>query len=378
MNFEALKSYMDSLDTAVVPGIDLIVYREHSQIFRHFAGYKDRENGVKLSGNEKYWIFSATKVFTATAAMQCVERGVFALDDPVGKYLPPYMLMSVNDHGHIRSFKQPMTIRQLLTMTAGFNYDLHAPSIEKCKMYSLGKADTLTMLNALAEEPLDFFPGTHFQYSLCHDVLAGVIEAATGLTYSEYLKRNIFEPLGIKNTGFRGENLSEFAVQYVFDGASGKSVVKPEGNICEYRLTENYESGGAGLYSTVNDYILLMDALSCGGVGASGRRILTEDSIRLMSTPQLSDEIRYNDFKVMNHFGPSYTYALGVRVNAGKGSSSPIGEFGWDGAACAYCLSDPVNHLSLYLGMNVRSFGYGYDVIHHNIKDLTYAGFYDR
>ncbi len=375
MDFARLTEYMDGLDTGLVPGMDLCVWREHEAIYRHFCGYKDRENGVKLDGTEQYWIFSATKVFTVTAAMQCVERGLFGLDDAVGRFLPAFKLMSVNDGGHIRALTEPMTIRHLFTMTAGFNYDINSPSIKKAYLYSRGKADTLTMINALAEEPLEFYPGTRYQYSFCHDVLAAVVEAASGLKFSEYLKRNIFEPLGIKHTGFSGEDLSRFAMQYTYDDRLKKSVPRPEGNDNWYRLSENYESGGAGLYSTVDDYILLADALACGGVGKSGARILKADTIKLMTTPQLSPEIRKRDF--VNHFGPTYTYALGVRVNCEEGSSSPIGEFGWDGAACAYTLMDPVNRLSLYLGMHVRGFGYGYDVIHHRIKDLVYAGFYD-
>ena len=372
MNFDALKTYMDSLDTDVVPGMDLAVRQEHGPVFRHYTGYRDREKGLKMDGTEQYWIFSATKVFTVTAGMQCIERGLFGLDDPVGRYLPAYNLMSVNDGGHIRSFRQSMTIRHLFTMTAGFNYDINSPSIQKAKLYSRNKADTRTMIDALAEEPLDFVPGTRYQYSLCHDVLAAVIEEASGMKFSQYLKKNLFEPLGIARTGFSGEDLSCFAQQYTYDDKLKKSVVRPEGNDNWYRLTENYESGGAGLYSTVDDYMLLADALACGGIGKSGARILKPESIRLMTTPQLSDEIRKRAF--INHFGPTYTYGLGVRVNAYEGSSSPIGEFGWDGAACAYALMDPVNHLSAYLGMHVRSFGYGYDVIHHRIKDLIYEG----
>ena len=374
MDFTLLDGYLDSLSTDLVPGTDLIIYREHELIHRKLTGYRDREKGVRLDGSERYWIFSATKLFTVTAGMQCVEKGLFSLDDPVGNYIPAYKLVTVNDNGHIRLPRNPLTIRHLFTMTGGFNYDLDCPSLVKAKMYSRNKADTRTMIEALAEEPLDFFPGTRYQYSLCHDVLAEVIEVVSGMKFSDYLRRNIFEPLGIQHTGFAGEDLNLFAQQYVYDDRLKQSVVKPEGNVCNYRLTENYESGGAGLYSTVEDYILLADALSCGGVGKTGARILKDESIKLMTTPQLSDEIRKRDFN--SHFGPSYTYALGVRVNCEEGSSSPVGEFGWDGAACAYVLCDPVNRMSMYLGMHVRGFGYGYDVIHHRIKDLFYASFY--
>ena len=267
MNFTALSDYLSSVSTELVPGMDLCVYRDHEEIFRKFTGFRDREKGIPMDGKEKYWIFSATKVFTVTAGMQCIEKGLFQLDEPVSKYIPAYKLVTVNDNGHIRLPRKPLTIRHLFTMTGGFNYNIDNPSFMKARMYSRNQADTLTMINALAEEPLDFFPGTRYQYSFCHDVLAAVIEVASGMKFSDYLRRNIFEPLGVKNTGFFGEDLSEFAQQYTYDDKLKKSVVRSEGNDNWYRLTENYESGGAGLYSTVDDYILLADALACGGTG---------------------------------------------------------------------------------------------------------------
>ena len=368
MNFDKLTAFLDEQNIDMVPGMDCIVYRDHQQVYRHLTGFRDRENGIAMNGDEQYWLFSATKVFTATAGMQLIEKGIIRPEDPVSMYLPAFATMSVNDEGHIRAPRTEMTIRHLFTMTGGFDYDIERPSIKKCALYTGGKADTLTMINALAEEPLCFDPGTHFRYSLCLDVLGAVIEVASGMKLGEYMKKNIFEPLGITHTGFSGEDLSKFAVQYIYDDAKKKSV--PMENTCCYRLSDNFESGGAGLYSTVEDYILLADALACGGVAKNGNRILKSETVDEMRRDQLTPELR-SEF--MNHTGPSYSYAMGVRtcVEPEKGTS-PKGEFGWDGAACAYTLMDPSNKLSLYLGMHVRSFGYGYFTIHHGVKDRLY------
>ena len=306
MNLTKLTDYLDSLPQELVPGIDVEIRQDHETVFRHWTGWRDRENRVPMNGRELYWIFSATKVFTVTAGMQLIERGIIRPEDPVGMYLPAFSTLSVNESGHIRACTVPLTVRHLFTMTGGFNYDLECPSLKKAALYSGGKADTLTMINALAEEPLDFEPGAHYRYSLCHDVLAAVIESASGLRFSDYLRVNIFEPLGVKRTGFRGEDVSEFAAQYIYDEKTGRSVLHPDGNRCVYRLTDNYESGGAGLYSCVDDYILLADALACGGLGASGRRILKEDSIRLMTAPALTPAQREEFY---NHMGRVYSYA---------------------------------------------------------------------
>lgn len=108
MNFACLSDYLSSVSTDLVPGMDLIVYRRHEPVFRSFVGFRDRENGIAMDGKEKYWIFSATKVFTVTAGMQCMERGLFQLDDPVSRFLPAYKLVTVNDNGHIRLPTQPL------------------------------------------------------------------------------------------------------------------------------------------------------------------------------------------------------------------------------------------------------------------------------
>ena len=370
MDFSLLTEYLDSQSTAVIPGMDLVVYKDHAPVYRHLFGFKDREAGVKMTGKEKYWLYSATKVFTVTAGMQLIEKGIMSPDDPVSKFLPAFATLSVNDEGHIRAPKNPLLVKHLFTMTGGFDYNLERASLKKAIMYSGGKADTLTMINALAEEPLCFDPGTHFQYSLCHDVLAAVIEKASGMKFSEYLTRNIFEPLGIKNTGFKGEDISEFAQQYNWDEKTNVTSILEGGNKNCYRLTENYESGGAGLYSTVEDYILFADALACGGVGANGKRILKSESIDYMRTDRLTPEQRK---EFINHTGPSYSYGMGVRtVVQPELGCSPKGEFGWDGAACSYVLCDPENRLSVFLGMHIRSFGYGYFTVHHRVKDLVY------
>ena len=144
----------------------------------------------------------------------------------------------------------------------------------------------------------------------------------------------------------------------------------PEKN--PYQLTENYESGGAGLYSTVDDSILLTDALACGGTGKSGAHILKPATIDLMRKNQKEGQC-LKDFQALKRFG--YGYGLGVRTMMDPTySKGPAGEFGWDGAACAYTLSDPKNRLSGLLGTHVCNFSYGYATVLPTFRDLIYEG----
>ena len=126
-----------------------------------------------LTKSNTYWLYSASKVITCTALMQLVDKGSIGLDDPVSKYLPEYKEMMVKDGSSVRKAENAMTIRHLLTMQSGLNYDLMAPSIRKLLKEKDNKATTREIIGALANEPLDFEPGTRYQYSLSHDVLGG-------------------------------------------------------------------------------------------------------------------------------------------------------------------------------------------------------------
>ena len=373
MDFSKLTEYVDSLASAGVPGCDLAVYRDHEPIYRHMAGFRDADNAVPMRGDETYCLFSCTKVFTTCAAMQLIEAGKLGLDDPVSAYLPAYADLKVRDGDGLRPARRTMTVRHLMSMQSGLNYEMETPPILEALRKSDGKADTRRLVDAKALDPLEFDPGEDFLYSLSHDVLAAVIEVVTGQRFSDYLKAHIFDPLELKTVTFRPDaaKLERLCAQYSFDDDQKKLVLQPVG-ANNYRLSPNYESGGAGLFCDVEDYITFADALACGGVGKTGARILSREMIELWSANQLGPKGRAS-FDEWNRRG--YSYALGVRtrVDTSKGGRGQIGEFGWDGAAGAWTMIDPINHLSAFYAMHVRNFGYSYDVIHPTLRDLIYG-----
>ena len=372
MDFSRLTAYLETLSSVGVPGCDLAVYRDHEPLFRHQAGHRDAAHTEPVRGDETYNLYSATKVFTTCAAMQLIERGVISLDDPVSAYLPAYASLTVREGDAVRPARRAMTIRHLMSMQGGLDYELESPAILEALEAFGDEATTRQLVDAKAREPLSFEPGTNFLYSLCHDVLAAVIEVASGLRFSDYLSENIFAPLGLETVTFRPTPAIEarMAQQYQFDDTA-KRPVPMEKTSNNYRLAPNYESGGAGLISDVKDYIAFADALACGGVGANGARILSPEMIQLWSANQLGPASRAS-FDAWNRLG--YSYALGVRtrVDTAIGGRGQIGEFGWDGAAGAWTMIDPVNRLSAFYAMHVRNFGYCYDVIHPRIRDLIY------
>ena len=372
MKQSILTDYLDSLEKCGIPGCDCVIYQDHRRVFRHTAGYADAGKTRPITPDTTYWLFSATKLSTCTAVMQLVEKGLIGLDDPVSKYLPEYGRLKVKKDSHVEPARNTMTIRHLLSMQSGLNYDLNAPSIRQAVKDTQNQATTRQIIRALAEEPLDFEPGTHFQYSLSHDVLGAVIEVVSGQRFGRYLDEHLFRPLGMRRTGFERtpERMASLSDQFEFQPESMTSAPMTRDNV--YILSEPYESGGAGLISTPDDYVLLLDALCNGGVGAGGSRILGMEAIDQMRADQLSGASR-QDFALFKRDG--YSYALGVRTLVEREQShvrSPLGEFGWDGAAGAYALLDVKNRLAIFYAQHVRNCSYAYDVIHPAIRDLTY------
>ncbi len=374
MNFSELTAYVDSIPALGVPGCDMAVYQDHKQIYRHSAGFRDAAKTQPVKADDTYWLFSCSKLFTTCAAMQLIEQGRMNLDDPVSDYLPAYKNLTVKDGDTVRPAKRAMTIRHLMSMQSGLNYNLEAPHVVAIIKETKRQATTRQIADALAKEPLEFDPGENFLYSLSHDVLAAVIEAVSGKKFSEYLKENIYAPLGLNTMSFTltPELKARQAVQVMHHEDDTFTPMDPDDNW--FHFTPNYESGGAGLIGDVHDLITFLDAIACGGSSVDGKQILSPEMIQLWSANQLGPKSRQS-FDAWKRLG--YSYGLGVRTRVTMeplGGRGQMGEFGWDGAACSYAMIDPVNHLSAFFAMHVRSFVYAYDVIHPKLRDLVYQG----
>ena len=224
----------------------------------------------------------------------------------------------------------------------------------------------------MAQTILGFEPGTRFRYSLCHDVLGALIEIWSGMSLGEYMHKYIFAPLGMTDTFFGiPKDLKRLAQLYRFDEDRQVVLAKLE---IPYQLTEAYESGGAGLTSTTADYAVFLDALACDGMSKTGYRILQPSSVALMSQNHLKGQA-LEDFHAL-HKG--YGYGFGVRTHmdsAESGSLSPIGEFGWDGAAGAFSLVDRENKLSVSYFQHVHETGYAFQ---RRLRNALYQDLQER
>lgn len=349
--FENLKNLLDSFLEKGLPGFDFILYHKGECVFRHKNGYSSIEEKTPMKGDELYNIYSCSKPITATAVLMLCERGKLSLDDKLSDYIPEFGQMYVKDAKveasstdgrwdgdgnsdapakNLRPAKNPIIIRDMLSMKAGFSYEYDAPSIKECFEETQGKCPTLTAMKYFAKEPLLYEPGEGHAYSLAHDILSAVVEVVTGQKFGEFVKENIFDPCGMTRTTFLlpDERLNEVCEQYVFDKEANVPVNCGKA-IQHFKFGTEHESGGAGCVSTVEDYIKFLDALRAG-------KLISEKTLDLMTTPCTTEE---------QYMSPLYGYGLGVRCPK---AGSTATDFGWGGHAGAYLAADRENEYSFF------------------------------
>lgn len=337
--FLSTKKFLDSFLDMGVPGFDLAVYKDGKCILRYMNGYSDLENKVKINGKERYNIYSCSKMITCVAALQLWEKGMFSLDDELSLYMPEFKEMTVRTDNGIKKSKNPILIKHLFEMTAGFSYDTQSSEIKRCQEETDGRCPTREMMKYLAKEPLLFEPGERWHYSLCHDVLAALVEVLSGEKFEDYVKKNIFDVLGMDDSTFMlpDSKLDTIAEQYAFKDGKAENIGK---NIFTYKVGSEYASGGAGAISTVDDYMKFLEALRTNA-------LLKPETLKLMKTPRLNEKQISNYTKKTTH-----NYGLGVRCYDGIGNNI---DFGWGGAAGAYFAIDCENNISMYLASHLLS-----------------------
>ncbi len=383
MNFSPLIDFLEKLSATRVPGNAMVIYHNNEEVFRHSTGYSDLENKTPMTGNELFNIYSCSKPITVTAAMQLYEKGEFLLDDPLYNFIPEYREMYVKTaDGELKKAERPITMRHLFTMSAGLSYDLESDAIAEARRLTNGKMDTLTVVKCLAKEPLLFEPGEHYKYSLCHDVLAAVVEIISGKRFSEYVKTNIFDPLEIKDAHYdrpdtvleRIATHYEYAKPTEFD-LTKQAEFKTVSKIPAYIFGEDYDCGGAGLAIAPAEYAKFTNAMANHGKCPNGERILSPGGVDLLRLNQFTDH-RLSEFDNGGHIRMyGYGYGLGVRTMMDKargGSPSAIGEFGWDGAAGALSLIDPEAKLGFFYAQHVLSTNADMDYAIPRLRNIVY------
>jgi len=339
--FENTKAFCDSFLEMGVPGFDFAVYKDGECVLRHMGGYSDRENKLPVRGDEIYYLYSCSKPITCAAALQLWEKGLFALDDRLSDYMPEFGQMYVRTEAGIKKAEKPILIRHLFEMTAGFSYELDSPQLQLAKKETDGRCPTRDTMRYLAKEPLLFEPGERWEYSLCHDVLAALVEVISGQKFNDYVKEHIFTPLGMESASFLPTEAECERLACLYQRNLETGLIYNCGKNNRYRLGSEYASGGAGCIATVDDYMKFAEALR------HGERILKRATVELMCSPRLSPSQERSYWMNVHH-----GYGLGLRTPR---EGSIFTDFGWGGAAGSYLAVDMENGISLYHSQHLLS-----------------------
>ena len=354
-----------------------------------FASYGKacKETGEDMKRDTIFRMFSMTKPVTAVAAMILFERGLIDLRDAVSKYLPAYKDQIVWTKDGLVPAVRDITIQDCLNMTTGVTYPSmdHEPGRQMGVLFQElirrrvdGEVvDTLEYMDRIAKIPLVFQPGDHWLYGLSADILGAVIQVVSGKTYGQFLKDEIFDPLGMVDTGFYvpAEKLHRFAAAYEWDEEK-QMLKRREGSYLGEYYEEDvaFESGGAGLVSTIDDYAkfacMLMQKGKLGDV-----RILGEKTVEFMTENRL-DEIQMKDYNWDSTIGYGYSCLMRILQDKGiAGSNGSVGEFGWDGWTGNYVTMNPADNMVLLFF--IQRCGYGFGALTRKVRAVTYGALQD-
>ncbi len=354
MDFSKLREFQDYLAHWRIPGNDCSVFIDGEEVYRHMAGYSDVDRKLKMCGSELYFFWSASKMVTTSLALRLFEEGRFKLTDPLSEYIPEFKHMTVsqtvNGKEEILPSSREIEIRHLFNMTAGFDYNFNTPHINELRRNTENKCTARDVARAIAKSPLKFEPGMRWSYSLCHDVLGALIETLSGKRLRDYAREVLFSPLEMSDTSYNlpsESKMQRMAPQYVWRDDLDKHI--PTQKACNHILGSEYDSGGAGIISSCDDFVAFASCIACGGTANNGYRYLSPEMIELWRTNTLTQDMIGQVSATFPQLC-GYGYGLGVRTMLFPekcASNSPKGEFGWDGAGGVTVIIDTDKRLAL-------------------------------
>ena len=326
-----------------LPGAVALVVRRGALAMRSAVGVLDPARTALMRPDSIFRIFSMTKPIVSVAAVRLFEQGRLLLGDPVARHLPEFAAVRLQTarEGSIELVapKRPMTVHDLFRHTAGLTYEFLEPALVR-RLYAEARVGSRERTNAeharlLAALPLMHEPGSVWDYSRATDVLGSVVEAVSGEPLGEHLRRTIFEPLGMVDTGFHVDaaEAERVAEPFAVDPESGAAVAL-------YDPTEpaSLQSGGGGLQSTADDYARFLQMLLAGGT-LDGVRLLGPKTVEYMTADHLGAIPAVGDL-----LPPGHGFGLGFAVRTALGVSTipgSVGTYGWGGIAGTLFFVDP-------------------------------------
>ena len=383
---EHLSRYVDS---GKVAGTLTLIARRGQIAYFEPLGHLEIERRRPLTREALFRIYSMTKPITSVGLMMLYEQGRFQLDDHVHRFIPSWRDLRVFVGGNHPVYKttaaeRPMTVRDLLTHTSGLTYGFMERTNVDAAYRKLGVSDmtkpghTLqSMVAMLAELPLEFSPGTRWNYSVSTDVVGHLIEVISGQRLDAYLREHVFEPLGMRDTGFviGPEQVSRFAANYERQ-ADGQLKLIDDPAQSQYRQC-TFFSGGGGLVSTSGDYYRFTSMLRNRGE-LDGMRLLGRKTVELMTMNHLPGGQDLTQLAEAGMFTETAYGGVGFGLGFSVMQSPPRaqilgspGEFAWGGAASTAFWIDPAEDLIvIFMTQLMPSSSYP---LRRELRVLTYA-----
>lgn len=337
------KRILADVESGRVGGAQVCVKQAGEIIYENCFGLADE--GRELTNDTVFRLASMTKPITGVAIMKQIEKGLVSLDDPLDKFIPAYGEMdigAVDAEGNViikGKAEGKIKILHLLTHTSGVACaELGGKLGSRLKKEDF--TDLKSVTDAYSDLPISFEPYTAQAYSgtVGFDLLARVVELTSGMAYDEFVKKEIFEPLEMIDTTFTPSSAQWDRMVHMHNFTDGKAVFYPlsrEHIFGDYPLT--YFCGGAGLTSTVSDYMKFADMLLSNGKGTNGARILDENSVKQMRTAAVPDHVMPGNQK----------WGLTMRVITNESYKRlPKNAYGWSGAYGTHFWVDPDNMIT--------------------------------
>jgi CubicO group peptidase (beta-lactamase class C family) len=361
------------VDGGFLPGLITQVYRRGELVHCGLSGHMDLERDKPMREDAIFRIYSMTKPITAVALMMLAEEGLIGLDDDVAGHIPAFKRLGVYASGMptllaaappsfiTTRVERPMKVVDLVTHTSGLTYGFMMRTMVdyNYRKAKIGDFQTPGGLDAMIEQlsavPLEFSPGTAWNYSLSIDVIGYLVQKLSGMPFGEFLRTRLFEPLGMHDTAFfcPPEKIERFASCYQ-PGEDGRGLkLQDDSHASTYAAPPALESGGGGLVSTAHDYMRFCRMMLHGGA-LDGARFLSPKTVALFSLNHLPDNRELADmappgaFSEAAYFGIGFSIGCGVNINVARtrlpGSQ---GEYFWGGAASTAFWIDPAEDLAV-------------------------------
>jgi methyl acetate hydrolase len=353
-------------DAREIPGVVAVAANSQEVIYQGAYGKRDLSKDDAMTADSVFWIASMSKAITAAAGMQLVEQGKLSLDAPIGKLLPdlaaPQVLEGFGADGtpKLRPANNPITLRHLMTHTAGFAYDMWNGDMVKY-LEKTGTPGITTCKNDALKTPLMTDPGTRWEYGTNIDFVGKAVEAVSGQRLDAYLRDHVFTPLGMTDTGFKiGEAQRKRLVGMHARGADGSLAPIP----FELEQEPEFHMGGGGLYGTAGDYIKFTQMILNKGRG-NGNQLLKPETVAMMGQNQIGElamtrmpsavAFATNDVDLYPDIVKKWGLSFMITTAQTPEGRSP-GSLAWAGLANTYFWIDPARDVSGVILMQVLPF----------------------